>query len=148
MGQGNYDHPSYLTRQQIALSNVAATASGTSAQRAFLSGMRLRNAVGAVVTAGTIGTNVGSIIQANGTGILVYGSTAVTTSTGVVALGTISYGTAGNTIGAIASSGDMNAFVPANSVVTIKNGLDATAVTAVTLEAYLDPSTTWTGVNN
>lgn len=147
MAQGNYDHPSYLTRQQIPLNNVIATASGTSAQRAFLSGMRLRNAVAAVVTAGTIGTNVQAIIQANGTGILQYG-TAITTSTGVVALGTISLGTAGNTIGALSTSGDMNAYVPPNSVVTVKNGLDATAVTAVTLEAYLDPSASWTGVGN
>ncbi len=146
MAQGNYDHPSYLTRQNLGLAPVTAGASGTSAQRVSgVSNMRIRNAVGAVVTAGTIGTNVLSIIQANGTGIQVITSTAVTTSTGVVALGTISYGTAGNTVSVTGTSGDMNALVPAGSILTVKNGADATAVTQVTLETYLDPSATWTG---
>lgn len=147
MGQGNYDHPSYLTRQQIPLTNVSAGAAGTSAARTFNSAMRLRQAVAVTVTAGTIGTNVQAIIQATGTGILQFG-TAVTTSTGVVALGTCAYGTAGNTALVTSTSGDMNALLPAGSIVTVKNGADATAVCAVTLEAYLDPAATWTGVNN
>ncbi len=145
MGQDNYNHPSYLTRQQIPMTNVTAGASGTSAGRAFLSQMRLRNASVVVVTAGTIGTNVAAIIQANGTGILQITSTAVTTSTGVTALGTAGFGTAGNTQYVQLNTGDMNAILPAGTIVTIKNGADATAVCAVTLEAYLDPSATWTG---
>lgn len=147
MGQGNYDHPSYLTRQQISLAAVTAGASGTSAGRVFNSNMRLRAATAVVLTAGTIGTNVSAIIQANGTGILQFG-TAITTSTGVVALGTCVYGTAGNTAFVTSTAADMNALLPAGTIVTIKNGADATAVTAVTLEAYLDPSATWTGVGN
>lgn len=147
MAQGNYDHPSYLTRQHAEFGPTTAAASGTSCHAAYPSAFRLRAAVGAVVTAGTIGTNVGAIIQATGTGILVYSSTAVTTSTGVTALGTMSFGTAGNTIGTIATIADMNATVPANSVISVKNGLDATAVTNIAIEYYIDPSATWTGAN-
>lgn len=148
MAQGNYDHPSYLTRQQIMLDAVTAGASGTSVGCNFVANMRVRNAVGVVLTAGTIGTNVLSVVQANGTGILVYTSTGVSTSTGVVALGTVSYGTGGNTVFVTGTTGDMNAMLPSGSIVTIKNGADATAVTKTTIEAYLDPSATWTGAGN
>jgi len=151
MAQGNYDHPSYLTRQQVPLTNVTAGAAGTSAGRTFVSNVRLRNAVAVTAVAGTLGTNVQAIIQATGTGIIQYpnvgGTNALTTSTGVVALGTCIYGTAGNTQYVTSTSGDLNAFIPAGSVVTVKNGADATAVIAVTLEAYLDPQATWTGAN-
>lgn len=149
MAQGNYDHPSYLTRQNLDLSPTTAGASGTSAQRVSgVSNMRLRNAVGMVVAAGTIGTNVLSVIQANGTGILIYTSTGITTNTGVIALQTCVYGTAGNTANVTSTSGDMNAMLPAGSIITVKNGADATGTTQVTLEAYLDPSATWTGTGN
>lgn len=149
MATGNYDHPSFLTRQDISLVTVTAAASGTSGQRVSgVSNMRFRNAVGQVVVAGTIGTNVLSVIQATGTGILQYVSTGITTSTGLVALGTISYGTAGNTVAVTGTSGDLNTMLPAGSVITVKNGADATGTTQVTLEAYLDPSATWTGPNN
>lgn len=148
MAQGNYDHPSYLTRQVSEFGPTIAGASGTSGQIAFPNTFRFRNATGCVAVAGTIGTNVQSIIQAVGTGIVQYTTTGVVTSTGTIALGTISYGTAGNTLAAQGSSGDMNVTVPAGSVVAIKNGLDATATTNIAIEYYLDPSATWTGVGN
>lgn len=145
MGQGPLDHPNYLTRQQIRLPNVTAGASGTSVGSVFNSQMRLRNATAVTVTAGTVGTSVAAIIQANGTGILQITSTAVTTSTGVVALGTCVYGTAGNTQYITSTSGDMNTVLPAGTIITVKNGADATAVCGVTLEVNLDPQATWTG---
>jgi hypothetical protein len=148
MGQGDYTHPSYLTRQHAEFGPTTAGASGTSCHAAYPSNLRFRQVICAVAIAGTIGTNVGAVIQANGTGILQYTSTGVTTSTGVVALGTIGFGTAGNTIGSIASIADINTMVPANSVISVKNGLDATAVTNLVLEYYLDPSATWTGNSN
>lgn len=133
MGQGNYDHPSYLARQQLCLGATTATASGTSGHRVFNSAMRLRQAVGAVAVAGTIGTNVQALIFGNGT---------------VIPNGTISFGTAGNTIGALGTSGDMNYTLPVGQVLAIKNGADATATVNVTLEAYTDPAGSWTGVSN
>ena len=58
-GQDNYNHPSYLTRQAIALNNTIAGANGTSAHRSFISQMRLRAWNATIVTAGTIGTKIG-----------------------------------------------------------------------------------------
>lgn len=133
MAQGQYDHPSYITRQQLCLGATTATASGTSGHRIFNSAMRFRQAVGAVAVAGTIGTNVAALIFCNGT---------------VVPNGTIAYGTGGNTIGALATSGDMNVTLAAGNVLAIKNGADATATVNVTIEAYLDPAASWTGVQN
>lgn len=131
--QGQYDHPSYLARQQLCIPPTTAAASGTSAHRVFNSAMRLRQAVGAVAVAGTIGTNVAALIFGNGT---------------VIPNGTIAYGTAGNTIGALSTSGDMNYTLAAGNVLAIKNGADATASVNVTIEAYLDPAATWTGSGN
>lgn len=152
MAQGNYDHPSYLTRQQIALPKTTAGAGGTSFGVSLgNSSMRLRAASGVVITAGTVGTGnaaSNSIILAQGTGILQYTSTGVTTSTGVVTLGTCNYGTGGNTIWVTSTSADMNATIPAGGQVFVKGGTDATMVAQVTLETYLDPQATWTGVNN
>lgn len=133
MGQGNYDHPSYLTRQQVAIPPTLAAASGTSCHRVFNSNMRLRQAVCAVQVAGTIGTNVAAILYGNGTAI---------------PGGTMSYGTAGNTIGALSTSGDMNYTLTAGNVLAIKNGADATATCNVTIEMYVDPAGSWTGVGN
>ncbi len=130
MGQGNYDHPSYITRQQIVLGPTTATASGTSCHIAFNSQMRIRQAVSCVAVAGTIGTNVGAILFGNGTNIV---------------SGTIAHGTAGNTIGALATSADMNYTLPAGQVLSVKNFADATGTVRVTLEAYLDPAASWTG---
>lgn len=133
MGQGNYDHPSYLTRQQLSGPSTLAAASGTSVHRVFNSAMRIRQAVCAVAVAGTIGTNVAAILYGNGTAI---------------PNGTMAYGTAGNTIGALSTSGDMNYTLAAGNVLAIKNGADATATCNVTIEAYVDPAGSWTGVGN
>lgn len=131
MAQDNYNHPSYLTRQAWDYGPTTAGASGTSLRIAYPWQVRFRKAVGIVQVAGTIGTNVSSIIYS-----------------GTTALGTITYGTGGNTIGALGTSADMNATIPINTIVSVVNGLDATATTTINIEAYLDPQATWTGPNN
>lgn len=133
MAQGNYDHPSYLTRQQIVIGPSTAGASGTSCHIAFNSQMRIRQIYQTVAVAGTIGTNVGMIVFGNGT---------------AVPSGTQAFGTAGNTIGAVVASSDLNYTLPAGQVLAFKNLTDATATQRYTVEAYLDPASTWTGVNN
>lgn len=147
MGQGNYDHPSYLARQHAEFGPTTVGASGTSCHIAYPSNFRFRQILSTIITAGTIGTNVLVIPQVVGTGIVQYTSTGVTTSTGTVVLGTVSFGTAGNTVGVTASIADINTMIPAGSVVSIKNGADATAVTNTVLEYYIDPAATWTGAN-
>lgn len=131
MAQGNYDHPSYLTRQSWDYGPTTAGASGTSVRISYPWPVRFRRAVGIVQVAGTVGTNVSTIIY-NGT----------------TALGTIIYGTNGNNIAALGTSADMNATIPAGAIVSFVNGLDATATTTINIEAYLDPSATWAGPNN
>lgn len=149
-GQDNYNHPSYLTRQQVAISNVVAGASGTSAHRAFISNMRLRawNATTVVAGTATASNAVTAILQAIGANMLQYTSTGVTTSgtaTTTINLGTAAYSVAAQqTTGAVSTVADQNVLLPAGTVLSVKNGADATAVTGVTLEMYLDPSATWT----
>ena len=146
-GQDNYNHPSYLVRQQIPLTNVVAGAAGTSGHRSFPSSMRLRAWQATTVVVGTATTSgqVAAILQAVGTNILQISATAVTTSTGTVNLGTAGFTAASGLLtGAIATVADQNAVLPAGTVVSVKNGVDAVGVTGVTLEMYLDPSATWT----
>lgn len=150
MAQGNYDHPSYLTRQQINLGATTAGANGTSGGFSFISDIRLRKAALTVRTAGTSATTGnGVIFLCVGTAISGYGTasgTSLTTSTGtttilaVTALGS-------STAGAAVASADMNTTIKAGSVLYMKNGTDATGVAAASVEAYLDPSATWTGSN-
>ena len=127
MGQGSYDHPSYITRQQIALGRTTAGASGVSIQAAFPSAMRLRTVTASVVTAGTTASAASGFIIKSGT----------------TALGTISLST--NIAGVVASLADVNAIIPTGTVLSVTNGADATVVGYLTAEMYLDQAASWTG---
>jgi hypothetical protein len=129
MAQGNYDHPSYLTRQQVVLGPTLAGASGTSAVTVFNSNMRIRQVVGCVQVAGT---------AAQALSILFSGTTA---------LGTINWGTS-VAVQSIGTIGDLNTTVTAGTVVSVKNGADATCTARLTLECYIDPAASWTGNGN
>lgn len=127
MGQGNYDHPSYLTRQQLQFGRTVAGAGGTSIRTTFPSAMRIRSVTCGVVTAGTVaGAAAGIVIQQDGT-----------------AKGTIGLST--NIAGVFGTATGLNFTVPAGGTFAIVNGTDATFVGIVSAEAHLDPSTTWTG---
>lgn len=132
MAQGQYDHPSYLTRQQHYLL-AEAGASGTGCHRAFNSAMRLRQAQAVTSIAGTIGTNVAAILFGNGTAI---------------PGGTMSFGTGGNNTSTIVTSTDLNYTLGSGLVLSVKNGLDATAEVGITIEMYVDPAASWTGSGN
>jgi hypothetical protein len=144
-----YDHPSYLTRQQIGLGVTTAGANGTSSGRTFLSDIRIRNIAAVVRVAGTsAGTgNAANIICV---GTMTTGFNLVpqvlTTSTGTNTIGQIALGSqAAYTIG---TSGDRNTVVQAGSVIIVKNGTDATGTCDVTMECYINPLASWTGANN
>lgn len=128
MGQGNYDHPSYLTRQQIVFGRTTAGAGGTSIRCTFPSAMRLRSVSCMVVTAGTVGTAAaaGIVIQQDGT------------AKGTIALTT-------NVAGVVGTVGSLNVTIPANGTLSFVNGTDATFVGYVSAEMHLDPGATWTG---
>ncbi len=148
MGQGNYDHPSYLTRQAIDMDVTTAGANGTSASLSFISDMRLRKASATVRVAGTssgvgnaaIFLCVGTVITGFATGLI---GTALTTNTGTTTIGTLALGS--GAAYTVATSSDFDCRITAGSILAIKNGTDATGTCKVMLEAYLDPSATWTG---
>jgi len=147
MGQGNYDHPSYLTRQSIGLGINTAGANGTSGGRSFISDLRVRKASVTVRTAGTSATSGNSAILLC-IGTMVTGFTSatgftLTTSTGTNTVGTVALGS--TTALTVTTSSDFNTRIVAGSILALKNGTDATGVYDYTLEAYLDPTASWTG---
>ena|ERR1700761_97449 len=139
--QGNYDHPSYLTRQCTDLDVSTAGSAGVSSGASFVSNMRIRKAVDVVRVAGGTGS-ARSLIYV-GTSITGYNGTALTTTTTTATLGTITMGTAAaNTVTTYA---DMNTQLVAGGYIAIQNGADGSATGKTMLELYLDPSATWTG---
>jgi hypothetical protein len=151
MAQGAVDHPSYLTRQAISLGITTAGANGTSGGFSFISDMRIRKVSATVRTAGTSAGSgnqvqllcVGTCYTGFSTGAM---GTAITTNTGTTTLGFVALGsTAAYTV---TTSSDFNVRLQAGSTLVMKNGTDATGVAAIVMEAYLDPSATWTGPNN
>lgn len=147
MAQGNYDHPSYLTRQVIGMGVSTAGASGTSGGRSFISDMRVRKMSVCVRTAGTsAGAGNSCNLMAVGTIVTGYNSTSLTTSTGTNTVGTVALGSTGAFT--VTTSTDMNTLIKAGTVLFIKNGTDATGVCDSNVEGYIDPSGTWTGPNN
>lgn len=127
MPQGNYDHPSYLTRTQVVLGNTTAGASGTSLVTNFTNQMRLRNVMATVVTAGTTSGS----------------ASKVDIFVGTASVGTITLST--NTANSTGTTGDLNTIVAAATQVFVKNGTDATAVARIVAEMHVDPSATWLG---
>lgn len=144
--QGNYDHPSYLTRQMIALDVSTAGANGTSATISFPVNMRLRTVASTVRVAGTSATsgNQAQLLYI-GTSVQGYNLSPVvlTTSTTTATLGVANNGT--STAVSVNTSSDLNALLIAGGVLAVKNGTDATGTCKCVLEMYLDPSATWTG---
>jgi hypothetical protein len=146
--QGNYDHPSYLTRQAIGLGVSTAGANGTSGGHAFISNMRLRKVAVTVRTAGTSATTGNSLnLMCLGTYLSGYATgltgTALTTTTGTNTLAQIALGSTGALT--VTTSTDINVNILAGSVLFYKNGTDATGVCDAIAEMYLDPQATWTG---
>lgn len=147
MATGNYDHPSFLTRQQISLGKSVAGANGTGCIKGFpASNIRIRNIAAAVVTAGTsAGAGHEALIYCLGTCTTT--TTGVgTQGTGTTALGTCTIGT--SSVGQVLTTGDVNAIINQGSIIFAKNGTDATGVYDLVAEAYLDQSASWTGTNN
>lgn len=142
--QGNYDHPSYLTRQVIDLDVSLAGNAGTSGAQSFISDMRVRKAAVLVRVAGTSSGagNSASLIYI-GTSIQGYGGTATTTTTTTATLGTVALGS--STANSVVNFADMDARLFAGGVLAQKNGTDATGTYKISIESYLDPAATWTG---
>jgi hypothetical protein len=146
--QGNYDHPSYLTRQYIDLDTATAGNAGTSGSVSFVSDVRVR---AASVVVRVAGTSSGSGAQCNliyiGTSYQGYstlgGTNTLSTSTTTATLGSVALGS--STANTVVTFADMDARLVAGGVLAQKNGTDATSTYKVVVEYYLDPGATWTG---
>jgi len=144
MAQGNYDHPSYITRVAFPMDVSTAGANGTSATVSFISDMRIRKMSAVVRVAGTSATTGNQAIAIYiGTAVTGFSGTALTTSTTTATLGTIALSS--SVAGTVGTSTDMNARLVAGGVLAIKNGTDATGTFKVTMEMNLDPGAQWTG---
>ena len=128
MAQGNYDHPSYITRQMDNLGATTAGANGTSLITVYPMDERIRRISAVVLTAGaTAGTYLYPMIL-----------TGTTTTT----LGTMTMGT--STANTVVQLADVNTLLPTSSLLFVKNGTDATGKSSVTVELHGDPTTgTW-----
>lgn len=133
MGQGNYDHPSYIVRQNLPLGRTSAGAAGTSILYTPQTAIRIRSLTAGIITAGTV---VGTGVGAAGVAVAVWNGTAVVG-------GTVSLST--NAKGVFGTTGDLNYAVPAGGTISIVNGTDATFVATVQLEYHNDPVGTWLG---
>lgn len=132
MPAGPYDHPSYIVRQTMFLPRTVAGNAGTNVAGMFSFPYAIRaRQLQAIV--GTVGTN--TTAGAN----LVYISGTTTTTAGTLLTGT-------NTANTVVTSSDMNATIPAASLIYIQNaGTDALQVNNLLLSYHLDPAGTWTG---
>lgn len=129
MPSGKYDHPSFLTRQVIPMLS-AAGANGTSNSFTLPWDINVHQMRATVVTAGTSATTGHQVF-------LLSGTTSVTNSS--IALNTMTAGQSGTT-------GDLATKITAGTIISLKNGTDATGVARVMLEYNLSPDTaTWLG---
>jgi hypothetical protein len=132
LAQGNYDHPSYLTRQQIVAPKVAAGANTTSTLLPAppVSNMRVRAiSLSAVTTASLSST---------------YKFYNGTSSVGQIIVSTA-------TAGQVLVTTDLNTTIVAGvggTALAVVSGGDTASSWLAVVEAYLDPQATWTGVNN
>src|SRR5229473_7122906 len=137
MAQGNYDHPSYLTRQFFDLDATTAGANGTSALTGMWTNVRVRKAACTVRVAGaTAGNN--AIFLYFGTAITGFTGTALTTTTTTATLANLVLTT--NTAGSVLLTTDMDALLIQGGVLGIKNGTDTVGTCKAILEMYIDRS--------
>lgn len=147
MAEGNYDHPSYVTRQILEVVSSAGAAN-ISGYKGFISDLRLRKVAAVVRVAGTSsGTGNSANLIYVGTSYTGYGTlggtNTLTTNTTTNTLCTFALGS--SAAGAYSTSTDVNARLIAGGYLAIKNGTDATGTASLTLEINLDPGASWTG---
>ena len=129
MPSGKYDHPTFLTRQAFVMLTTAG-ANGTSATMTLPWDINVHQMRATVVTAGTSATTGHQVF-------LLSGTTSVTNSS--IALNTLTAGQGGTT-------GDLATKITAGTLISLKNGTDATGVARVVLEWNQSPDTaTWLG---
>lgn len=130
MASGSYEHPSFLTRQNLCLGRTIAGA-GAAMNWSPQSAIVIHRFTASVVTAGTV---VGTGVGAAGACVSLRNGTAIVA--GTVALST-------NAAGVFGTTTDLNYTVPVGGTLSVVNGTDATLVAYCNIEYNLDPSATW-----
>ena len=142
MSQGNYDHPSYIARQQLHLGTTTVGASKT--DQLFTppaSNVRIRACSALVNIAGTGAATVALFAIGTGT---TYTSTSSSTFTTTSTIGTATLSTsAAGTV--VAISTDANLTINSGGRLVSITGTDATVQSKIIAEAYVDPMSGWTG---
>lgn len=142
MAQAQYDSPSFLTRQRLALGNFTAGSGGLGRPLGLPWAIRAHIPGCVVMTAGTTSVNAMQLIVIGTYTTTTSGTN--TTTTGTNTLQSVTVGTAA--ANALTTGSDCSVTINAGSVVYLKNNTDATAVYEGFLEFTLDPSASWTGV--
>lgn len=127
MASDNYNHPSYITRQMETFGKTTAGASGTSVLAGYPTAMRVRRMSAAIAVAGTSPVT-GAFLQP-----YAYDGTTTYTASASIATGS-------SAVNSVVTAQDLNFYVPANSILFVKNGTDASAAAIVTAEIHLDPT--------
>ena len=141
MSQGPIDHPSYLTRQQLSGATTVGASKTTIIAAPVASNIRIRKAQATVQIAGTGAATVALVAVGTGT---TFTSTSSSTFTTTATLGTATLSTSAQ--GTVVSvSTDANLTINAGGYIAAIGGTDATVQSLITLEAYVDPLSSWTG---
>ena len=122
-----YDHPSFLSRDFFTITTTAG-ANGTSGAFVLPWDINVHQMVATVATAGTATGH--QVFLLSGTSSVANSSITLTT----------------NTAGSFGTTGDLATKIPQGTLISIKNGTDATGVARVVVEYNLSPdSATWLG---
>ena len=142
MSQGPIDHPSYLTRQQLHIGGNTIGASKT--DQLFTppaSNLRVRACSALVNIAGTGAATLALFAIGTGT---TYTSTSSSTFTTTSTIGTATLSTsAAGTV--VSINTDANLTINSGGRLVSITGTDATVQAKVSIEAYVDPLSGWTG---
>lgn len=142
MSQGPIDHPSYITRQQIALGNT--TVGATKTNQVFTSpasNIRVRACSALVNIAGTAAATVALFAIGTGTTFTAT-SSATFTTTSTIGTATLTTSAAGSVV---AINTDANLTINSGGRLVTITGTDATVQSSIYIEAYVDPLSSWTG---
>jgi len=141
MSQGAIDHASYLTRQQLGGLTTVGASKTTVVLSPAASNMRIRKCVATVNIAGTGAYTMALVAVGTGT-TFTSTSSATFTTTSTIGTATLSTSAQGTVV---TISTDANLTINAGGYIASIGGTEATGQALISLEAYVDPLSSWTG---
>jgi hypothetical protein len=141
MSQGQIDHPSYITRQQLAYPTTVGASKTTIVMSPAASNVRIRKCQVTVQIAGTGAYTMALVAVGTGT-TFTSTSSATFTTTSTIGTATLSTSAQGTVF---ALSTDANLTINQGGYIAAIGGTEATGQCMISLEAYVDPLSAWTG---